>query len=185
MADTVLNIAQGGATLFFAPYIAPIAGAEPTGHSFADIGAIVNGVSIDFKRDYKEWMSDHHNFPLDLFKQKDGAELKGTMEESTLENMAIAMDQAAGNVSGTLPNRALIYKPNDPRQLMAMKIVAPGLGTNRVATWLFWRGVVTDIGPIPYKREGSEVLFGFTFKPLAEILITNASTSPVCRVTFS
>lgn len=180
MADTASRIFQGAATVSFAPYIAPISGAEPTGHSFVDVGAILNGVGLDFKRDYHEIKSDHAMNTLDMIKIGDVPTLTFQMEESNMPNLAMAWDQPAGNVTGSAPNQTLNRTPNSARQLLCLKIVGGGAGTGggttNTRTMTCWKCVIMEVGKSEFKKE-SEFMVNVTVRALQDLGITNGSTS--------
>ncbi|MGQ0797577.1 MAG: hypothetical protein ACT4OI_06935 [Methanobacteriota archaeon] len=180
MADTPSRIFQGAATVSFAPYVAPVAGAEPTGHTFTDVGAILGGAGIEFDRDYHAIRSDHAMNDLDEIKIGDVGSLTFQAEESNMENLAMAWDQPAGNVSGTAPNKTLNRTPNSFRQLLAFKIVGTGAGTGggstNTRTMTAWRCVVIKTAKSMFKKE-SEFMLDVTVKVLQDLGITAASTS--------
>lgn len=174
MADTVLNIAVGAAVVSLATYVAPAAGAEPTGHTFTDVGAVIGGTSMDPKFAWHDLMSDHHLGVLDSVKTMESCELKIRIEEANPGNLALALNSPTGNVTGTPPNLTYVNKPNDPRVLLACKFVTVGTGTTRVRTISFWRCIVKDVSSIGFKKDGEQI-YELTVQVCQEILVTTGA----------
>jgi hypothetical protein len=180
MADQIGRIFQGAAVVSFAPFIDSAGGAHPTGHVFVDVGAILGGVGIDWKRDYHDIKSDHAMNLLEKIKIGDVSTITFEMEESALANLAMSQDQPASNVTGTFPAQVLARTPNSPRQLLCMKIVGTNANsqTSGTATRTItaWKCVVTEVGKSMFKKEG-EFMVPVTVSPLQMLNIVNAGTS--------
>ena len=180
MADTPSRIFVGAGTVSLAPNVAPVGGAEPTGHVWTDVGAIIGGVHLDRKTSYHEVKSDHAMNILDMIKTEDYLTATFAMEESNMENLAYAWDQPQANVSGSAPNKTLNRTPNSARQLLAMKIVSAGsgmgAGSTNTRTMTAWKCVIVGVGKSSFKKDG-EFLLEVTVRILQDLGITNASTS--------
>lgn len=153
MADTIGNILVGAATIQVGTYAASGA----AGGSMTDIGAIIGGATFDRKAAYHDIISDHHLGILDKIKTSDAFDLKFTMEESQLSNMAIAFDQIAANVSGTGPI-TFRHNPNDARQLKQIILTTTGPAATPARVFTFWKCVFIECGPIPFKKDGEQLM---------------------------
>jgi 4-diphosphocytidyl-2C-methyl-D-erythritol kinase len=181
MADTASRIFIGSATVSFAPVVASIGGANPTGHAWgSDVGAILGGVGVDPKRTYHEIKSDHAMNILDMVKIEDFITVKFVMEESNMPNLAIAMDQASTQVTGAAPNQTLNRQPNNQRQVLAMKIVGTGSGygggSSNTRTMTCWKVVVVDIGEMKFMKD-KEFLMEVTIRVLQDTSISVSTTT--------
>lgn len=164
MADTVSNIIVGAATISVGAYVAS-GGAG----SLTDVGAIVGGATIDPKRAYKEIKSDHHLGTLALVKTGDDYELKFAMEESTLGNLLLALDQPSANLSGG----TLRIDPNASAVEKQVQVVTRGTGATNVRTVTAWKCVFTDVGAIPFKKDG-EQMYQVTVRFLQDLTVATA-----------
>jgi hypothetical protein len=173
--QTVSNIFGGSAYLSVATYVAPAAGAEPTGHSWRDVGATLGGITLDSKRTYHDVIADQHLGVLKAFKTADAFEIKVTLEEATLLNLSLALDQALTQVTGSEPNGTYTHLTDQATVPKAFKIIGPSGGTTSLRTMQAWNCIVTDCGSIAYKKDG-EQLYQLTIKVMQEAGVTTSTT---------
>lgn len=188
MADTVGYIFEGPGVVSFATYVAPSGGAEPTGHTFADVGAIVGGVAFKASRKYHDVTTDHTIGHYDHYKIDEEVSFTFTMQELSATNVALSMDQPSSTVTGSAPNWTLARDLTN-RQLKAMKIVSVNQGAGvsgaiNTVTITAWRCVVTDVAEVAFKKDG-EALLKVTVRAFVDPGISNASTAKDVKFVYS
>lgn len=86
-------------------------------------------------------------------------ELKVKLQEGTIPtNMRAALGQPIGNVTGTVTGYIIGVDASAVEQYHQLKVVGPGLGTNKTRTVYAWRACIKDMGSWAMKKDGTQEL---------------------------
>lgn len=181
------NVIFGSAAFYIAPKATapPSLTAAPTQSSwlaaaFALVGYTDDGVEMDYTPTYKDINVDEEMAPINQILTAEKLEFKIKMSESTLENMARAINASIltnpGSGIKTLTFGSLAQS-SIPEYVVAFQ--GPGIGGSSNRVVLAWRAKVTSTVAQKYQRT-SQVLLDTTFTCLADP--TQVAGARLCKV---
>ena len=168
MADSVLNVLQGGAVVSLGAWVT--AGGAGT---LTDVGIIQGGLKFDDKRTYHKIEYDHHLGELKANCTKRTAQIKFKVGEMSLRNLALSLDGLGMLGTSTSPNNSILHNPDAVATELQCQFTAPGLGTNKLRTFTAWKGVVTAHSPIDFSKT-VEQSTEFTIDLLQDLTVVTA-----------
>jgi len=152
MPVTSANVLIGAATVSIADWVTNPGGASPT---YADIGHTSAPVTLTSERENVDVEAETAFGVVQTRVIRQAYTLVVPYLESTVENMRAVLSQAAAQKTGTTPNFTLAVI--DPSTTVGdlykiVKVVVPGLGTNGLATYTFWKCMPSAIEAIPFAK---------------------------------
>ena len=170
MANNLNNLAIGGADVQVADWVA---NGGATGH-----------VSVGILKEPPEWSPSVEKYEPE-FESLPGKsissplsedfELKVVMAEATLDILQWSLMQPTGNLTGTAPNKTLLF--GDPsEQYKGIKVITKGItgtaGTRSTRTVTLHRCTVKKLEPVTFGK-GKEQLFAVTLGVLYDTTVTS------------
>lgn len=145
--------------------------------TLVDVGLTKGGVTIGYKPTYHAIEGDQHLGELAGIPTKREIDVKFAMSQTEAEKFRLAMEQPAGNVTGTLPNQTFLADANSTEQYhqVSLSIAGGGVGTTGLRLITFWRCVFTACDPIGYKKD-NEQMYAVTMRVYQELTGTGNDT---------
>ena len=152
MATNTANVLVGVGVISISPYVTA-AGAG----TFVDMGHLKTPGSIQITYEDYEVKSERAFGTIKKVPQTAKVMLKVPAMEATGEFWRTATRQPAANLAGTPPNLTLLVG-DQAEQYHQLQIVAVGVGTTGVRTFLLWRCIVETLAEIPFAKGGEQML---------------------------
>jgi len=165
MSVTLASVKVRAGVVSFGDYVT----AKGAG-TLVDVGLTKGGVTIGPKTAYHHIEGDQYLGELSSIPTKRELEMKFTMTQTEAEKLRFAIEQPAGNVTGTPPNLTANIDADAREQYhqLQLSITGGGVGSTGLRVMTFWRCVVTAVDPIGYKKD-LEQMYAVTVKVLQEI----------------
>lgn len=132
--------------------------------SFSDFGHHKTPVEFSPNWTNYEVRSERAYGPIKIIPIDANFKLKVALLEGTCANQRIIMRQPSGNLTGTPPNLTLLVGA-PVEQYHQIKMIAPGLGTGLVSTYIFWKCLAGEAAAITYGKSIEQV-YEVTFTSL-------------------
>lgn len=156
MAGTSTNILVGAPASFS---IADWITGRAISSTYTDCGYTSAGVTIDPKTELYEVHVDQTLGALAALPKGRSMELKVKLQEGTIPtNLRAAFGQPSTNVTGSVSGYTLGVDASAVEQYHQLKIIGPGLGTNKTRTVYAWRAAMKDMGSWMMKKDGTQEL---------------------------
>lgn len=177
MAVDVKNVAIGGAVVLLGDWVT----AGGAG-SLNDVGLLAEGSEITFTREVYELKSDSAMGVLRAVPTDMGVEVKMIMQEATLDNLRRVTSQVTGSLTGTAPNKTLLFGEYAEQYHQATVATKGPMGPTSVAgteTWTFWKLYIKNVETLAFKK-GQEQRYAVTFGAAEDLTVTTADK--FCKV---